>query len=121
MRAWITAGSCLELENEAQPEVDLPWGTEAVDTSSDANAIYVVCSGSSPIDLSRCPVQQAIERGCRQIKVREVEEVVESDAWLDGEVFVEGVTPRDFEVELTQPRQIDLVAEAAGRGALLIG
>ena len=109
------------LEGHPQPELYLPRGPERVDTSSDANAIYVVCSGSSPIDLSRCPVQQAMERGCRQIKVREVEEVVESDAWLDGEVFVEGVTPRDFEVELTQPRQIDLVAGAAGRGALRIG
>jgi len=63
----------LSLEGEPQPELDLPGGTERVNSRSDPNTVHVVPGRSGSIDLSRGSRQQSIERGRRQIKVCEVE------------------------------------------------
>jgi hypothetical protein len=55
-------------EGETQPEFDLSWSTERMDARAPSDAVHIVASGGSSVDLSRCSRQQSIERGRRKSK-----------------------------------------------------
>jgi hypothetical protein len=60
-RLFMTSAS-VTLEREAQPELDLPRGTERVNACADTDTIDVVATGIGSIDLPRCTCQQSIQR-----------------------------------------------------------
>jgi hypothetical protein len=80
-----------ELEADTQTELNLAGSAERVDAGPDTDAIYVVITASGAIDLPRSSRQNSIQGVARQIEVREVEEVVEADARLHGELFTKPV------------------------------
>src|SRR6202022_550128 len=96
------------LEREPQAELDLAGSAERVDAGSNAYAINVMTRASRPVDLPGSSDQQAVHHVPGQIKVGEIEQIVETDAGLHRDPLANCVGPTDFRIEGAQPRQIDL-------------
>jgi hypothetical protein len=71
---------------------------------------------SRPVDLTGTSGQQSIQTCSREIKIREVEEIIESHAGLKDEPLVDCVRPTGFQVDSAQPGKIDFAGRCERHG-----
>jgi hypothetical protein len=90
--------SYLRLEGKTQSELDLPWCTERVNSTSNSDPINIVADWCRSIDLSHRARQQSVERRSWQIKIGKVEKVIEACIRLDCDSFSNGVAPPNLQV-----------------------
>src|SRR5215469_15155580 len=98
----------LSLKDDTLPKLNLSGSTERINARSDSDAIHVVASGSSSIDLSSCSRQKPAESSTRQVKISKVEKIIEARTRLDCNPLSDLVRPSDFQIQSAQPRKIDL-------------
>lgn len=95
-----------KLEHEPQPELQLPGRTERVDTCTDSNSIYIVPGGGRSVNLTGGSGQQPVQGGTGQVKIGEVEEVVEASTWLDCDPFSYRVGPRYLQIQRARQEKL---------------
>jgi len=95
-------------KRELQAEFHLSWSTQAIDPRAYSDAIDVVVGPGRAIDLPSRAGEQTVQRVPRQVEIRKIEEVVETDAGFDSHQLVKGVCPSQLKVKGPQPGKIHL-------------
>ena len=97
----------ISLKDDTKTKLNLSGRAQLVDACSDPDAIHVVAGGSRSIDLPCCSRQKPIESSTRQVKLGKVEKVIETRARLECNPLSDLVRPSDFQIQSTQPGEID--------------
>src|ERR1700687_6137217 len=104
------------LEREPQAELDLAGSAERVDTVSTANSVHTMAPRSSPVDLTCSSRQQPIQHVPRKVKIREVEQIIECHAGLNGEALLNSAGPAGFQIDSAEPGEIDFTRRCERHG-----
>src|SRR5215469_14831715 len=49
------------LEGDTQPELQLPWCTERINTRANTDTINIVCGSDGSVDLTGCSCEQSVQ------------------------------------------------------------
>src|SRR5215469_12282370 len=101
----------LSLKDDTLPKLNLSGSTERINARSDSDAIHVVASGSSSIDLSSCSRQKPAESSTRQVKISKVEKIIEARTRLDFNPLSDLVRQATFRSRARSQERLICLAE----------
>src|SRR5262249_39148573 len=101
-------GAELSLEGHAQTPLELPRRTQRVDAGAVSYTEGVVVSPVGSVDGAGTTRKYSGHGVGRQVEVSEVRHVVEANAGLNRNAFLDVVPPGDLQVHGTQPAEVHL-------------
>ena len=104
------------LERESQAELDLAGSTQRVNARSDAHSVHIMALRSSPVYLACSSRQKPIQHVPRKVKIREVEQIIECHAGLNGEALLNSAGPAGFQIDSAEPGEIDFTRRCERHG-----